>query len=68
MSYKKPQSKKVRLFLKELITVCRKHNLLLEHEDGYGAFIVCEPADDEHTAFAAEWLVAAHDDTGQNER
>lgn len=41
-------------FLKELIEVCRKHNLSLAHEDHQGAFFVC-PFREE----IIEWLGAA---------
>ena len=33
---------KVDAFLEDILTVCRKHHLLLSHEDGHGAFLICE--------------------------
>lgn len=30
----------VELFISELVTLCKKHNLIIQHEDTYGAFVI----------------------------
>lgn len=40
------RSHQARKFLRDLVKVCRKHNLSLTHEDDHGAFVVA-PADSE---------------------
>lgn len=41
-------------FLKEIIDVCKKHNISISHEDYYGGFILKKYSDDD-----AEWLFDA---------
>lgn len=41
------------LFLDELEALCRRHGLIVSHEDGHGAFII-RTLDDRQNAF--EWL------------
>lgn len=52
------QSEKASAFLKELVEVCKKHNLSLGHEDSHGAFLV-----EYYSEKYCEWLLAAFDET-----
>lgn len=49
-------------FLAEVITVCKKHNMSLSHEDYHGAFEV-KPYD----ASCSAWLMAANDASKKEE-
>lgn len=46
--------KRMRDFLEEIKSVCKKHNLSISHEDGHGAFIV-----DDYDEFNINWLFNA---------
>ncbi len=56
--YGNDRSKKVRDFLKEVIDLCRKHNLSISHEDQHGGFEI-EDYDDCFTG----WFSQASDRT-----
>ncbi len=43
-------------FLQEIIAVCRRHQMCIEHEDHEGAFRI-EPMDEN----SLDWLAEAHD-------
>jgi hypothetical protein len=49
-------------FLKDLIEVCKKHNLSISHEDSHGGFLVRHGYDEKHYG---EWLLAAEWDHRQ---
>jgi hypothetical protein len=42
-------------FIAEILSVCKKHNLAISHEDGHGAFIIERGYSDVN----AEWLQQA---------
>ena len=44
------------IFLRELIQVCRNHNMSITHEDVHGAFIIYRGFDEN----SADALLAAH--------
>ena len=50
----------VDMFLKEIVDLCRKHGLVLSHEDTHGAFEInkLDQADERWAA----WISAAHVD------
>jgi len=54
----KIKKEKIDTFLKEIETVCKKHNLSISHEDGHGAFQV-EKFDKDNI----EWLMNARNIT-----
>lgn len=45
---------KIESFLNEIKSVCKKHNLSISHEDGFGAFIITDYDD-----YYDEWLSKA---------
>ena len=51
---KATQQQRYRLFLSELVAVCRRHGLSLGHEDSQGAFVIHEYSDDN-----IDWLLDA---------
>ncbi len=50
----KPTPEEVKLFLEEVIEVCRKHELSISHEDGHGSFLVEKDYSSNY-----EWLLDA---------
>lgn len=57
------ENPRVDAFLADIVEVCRKHGLMLSHEDWQGAFEVETLTDD--GAASIEWLMAATDATGR---
>jgi hypothetical protein len=57
------QSEKVKGFLLDLVSLCRRHGLSLAHEDHQGAFIV--QVEDENNI---QWLLDALDQSNTMER
>ena len=51
----KPTEEQITNFMADIVEVCRKHNLLLTHEDGHGNFMI-EPFDEQ----TLDWLKAAY--------
>ena len=51
MGKRVPTPDNVRAFLVEIFSVCEKHGISIEHEDGHGAFILRE-----YNESACEWL------------
>jgi hypothetical protein len=45
-------------FIEDLVTVYRKHNMSVSHEDGHGSFVI-EP----FSELNVEWISQAHDAT-----
>jgi hypothetical protein len=43
-------------FIKDIETVCKKHNLSISHEDGHGSFII-----EEYKESNIKWLSQAED-------
>lgn len=43
--------KRIKDFLEDVVSLCKKHNLTISHEDGHGAFII-----EEYDKFNLEWL------------
>jgi hypothetical protein len=54
--------KAIELFIKEIIEVCKKHNLSIGHEDTHGAFIIAN-----YDEYYNEWLLEAQAYLRRNE-
>lgn len=50
------ENSKIDAFLEDVVSVCRKHGLSIEHEDAHGGFEVTKFNRD-----AVDWLLAASD-------
>lgn len=57
------QSDQVKEFLASIESICKKHSLILCHEDLHGAFVVEKLSEESDWYF--EWLRAAFDDTNK---
>lgn len=53
--YGRTQSESTKLFLKEIVEVCKKHEKSIAHEDGHGAFVIEPLSFDPECA----WILAA---------
>jgi len=54
------ENKRIDDFLNEVIVVCKNHGLSISHEDGHGAFVICDYDDSD-----SRWLMDALDKTSK---
>lgn len=52
----------MRLFLNDIVGVCKKHKLSISHEDGQGGFII-----EDFKEVNIQWLLWAFDKTSKKE-
>jgi len=52
------ENEKIDVFIKDIVKICKKHNLSISHEDGHGSFEIEIFSDDN-----IKWLNNATDNT-----